>query len=65
MSWTPDHRPTAAAKAIPIFAEAMGLQVFALSQAKTEFAENHLAHGKSSTRSSKVKPLNYHLSTVP
>ena len=58
---TPNCRPMAAVKTIPISVGTMGLQVSAPLQARTESVENLLVHGKSSTKSSKVKPLNSRL----
>ena len=48
---TPNCRPMAAVKTIPISVGTMGLQVSAPLQARMESVENHLVHGKSSTKS--------------
>ena len=61
MSKIPKHKPTDAAKTIPIYVGIMVCQASVLSSAKMEYAENHLVHGKGSTRSSRAKPLNSRL----
>ena len=46
---------------IPIFVGTMGLLVSVPLQARMEFAESHHVHGRDSTKSSKIKPLNSRL----
>lgn len=61
MSKTPSRRPLDAVKTIQISAVTMVYLVSVPLQARMGFAENHPARGRNSTRSSKVKPLNYRL----
>ena len=60
MNWTPKPIPMDVARTIPNSVETIEYLVFVPLQVRMEFAENHLVHGKSSTKSSKVKPLNYY-----
>ena len=46
MSKIPKHKPTDAAKTIPIYVGIMVCQASVLSLAKMGYAENHLVHGK-------------------
>ena len=61
---TQNHRPTVAVKTIPVYVEIMGLLESVLLQVRMESVENHLVHGKSSTRNLNSKPLNYRLENL-
>ena len=55
-------RPMAAVKTIPTSVGTTDLLTSVLLQVRMVSVESHLVHGKSSTRSSKIKPLNSCLS---
>lgn len=61
---TPNCRPMVAVKTIPTSVGTMDLLAYVLLCARMESVGNHLAHGKNSIISSKVKPLNYRLSAI-
>lgn len=61
MSKTLKRRRLDVGKTIPVSAEIMGYLASVPLQARTGYVEIHLVRGRNSTRSSKVKPLNYRL----